>query len=649
MPYKCCVVGCSSGKNKCFSQGKNDISLHKFPLADKELLNKWTQRISRQSFTPTKFSRVCSLHFEKDDFEDKRKDQDTKRRNKRGCLSRRLLRPNAIPSKFPTMPSYFTSTQHRRGDNATASSRRLVQNERFLRLAETMFQEEQVSSLSELKEKLQDTLLGDFFLVHKNDIITIFQLKLQEDECPEVVNSLTILQSMEFKLFKSKNLVPPSKYSHIAKDKIMNITEVKNLMAFVSATHDESLIDQDCFINSAVYYLTRYIESGIDDDKTKIIEFIKEQLMLTRYEAKGRRYSAEILILCYILFSSSPSGYHALLQQNILCLPSIRTLRKITWNKGKEHNIEKYLKLRAAKLNNFDMNVIMVIDEIYVAKKVEYSGGEFQGLTSDDQIAQTALCFMIKSLSSKYRDLVGIFPIRSLRAAKQHECFLDVLSIVHKIGFQVVAVVCDNSTANRKFFIQHLCNGSFQHFVANPITGEKMFLLFDPTHNLKNLYNNFQKRKIFSCPPIPPYLERNTIANFNDINMVYHMELDKPLKIAYKLNRSVIQPSSMDKLSMKLACAAFHESTVEALRFYNFHDTANIINLFMKVWNVMNVRTTSIGRHKRDTSRDPVRSSSDWKLCFLEEFTDFLSRWNANEKESKTYTHLFDHVSYTSI
>ena len=67
----------------------------------------------------------------------------------------------------------------------------------------------------------------------------------------------------------------------------------------------------------------------------------------------------------------------------------------------------KYLSLRCSQLNSVDRNVILIIDEIYLSKRVETSGRQIFGLTKNCEVAATALCFMIKSLSSKYKDIVG--------------------------------------------------------------------------------------------------------------------------------------------------------------------------------------------------------------------------------------------------
>ena len=60
-----------------------------------------------------------------------------------------------------------------------------------------------------------------------------------------------------------------------------------------------------------------------------------------------------------------------------------------------------YLKLRVSKLNELQRHVVLIIDEIYIAKRVEYSAGEIHGLTADGEVASTLLCFMVsQSLES---------------------------------------------------------------------------------------------------------------------------------------------------------------------------------------------------------------------------------------------------------
>jgi len=79
------------------------------------------------------------------------------------------------------------------------------------------------------------------------------------------------------------------------------------------------------------------------------------------------------------------------------------------------------------------LNVVLIIDEIYIAKRVEYFSGEVQGLTSDGEVASTLLCFMVKSMASKYRDLVAIYPMCKLTAAKQYTCYQKVQAMLRNV------------------------------------------------------------------------------------------------------------------------------------------------------------------------------------------------------------------------
>ena len=137
--------------------------------------------------------------------------------------------------------------------------------------------------------------------------------------------------------------------------------------------------------------------------------------------------------------------------------------------------------------------------------------------------------------------------------------------------------------------------------------------------------------QIIRCPAFEPILTKPTKANFQDIEKVFELESSKPLKMGYKLNASVISPKSIEKTSTKLALAVFNESTINALKLYGFNDTATIVGIFTKLWNVLNVKTTNIGKRKGDITRDPVKHIQDWKLNFLLEFVRFLDMRETSE------------------
>ena len=98
------------------------------------------------------------------------------------------------------------------------------------------------------------------------------------------------------------------------------------------------------------------------------------------------------------------------------------------------------------QLNAFDRNVILMIDKIYLSKRIQAAGGHI--FNSDCEVTSSALCFMFKSLSSKYRDMVCTHPVRNLKANTQKQCFDKVMHLFHGVNFDDIGILVDNAAAN---------------------------------------------------------------------------------------------------------------------------------------------------------------------------------------------------------
>lgn len=113
--------------------------------------------------------------------------------------------------------------------------------------------------------------------------------------------------------------------------------------------------------------------------------------------------------------------------------------------------------------------------------------------------------------------------------------------------------------------------------------------------------------------------------------------MNRPLKLAHHLNQRVLHPNDLQKTSTKHAYNVLCERTWKVLTFYsNKHgkdwiNTANVIKRFATVVNIVNVRAPCIGRQKRDPSRDPITSDTDWKLEYLRETAVLLKQWEESK------------------
>ena len=57
-----------------------------------------------------------------------------------------------------------------------------------------------------------------------------------------------------------------------------------------------------------------------------------------------------------------------------------------------------------------------MIDEIYLGHRIELCGGDIIGFTDQGTVARTALCFMIRPIKSKYRDVISMYPLDTLKS-----------------------------------------------------------------------------------------------------------------------------------------------------------------------------------------------------------------------------------------
>ena len=508
MVNKCAAFGCKSGyKGYVHPDANIKITFHSFPLDNKELCDRWIRAISRENFTPSKYSRLCSLHFRATDFVEERADSNAARYRQKTIsggekLSLRYLKEDAVPRIFPNAPKYISSVGSgpRETVSATASSRQLLEAGRLKKLEDSFNAADDISviPLVEVCEQLKaETALPrgyTFSIVTEGLLIYWIQLHAS---VPSIKACITLQDDRKMVVSFDGKIVPPSQFADMVNGPVQRLSQLVNVMARIKAwIEDVQSISLKTNISMAISSLKNGLENLEDSqsDEHRKISFIIEQLKLLHKHKQGRHYSPELTVMAYRINAISPAAYNLLLDENILCLPSKSTLSRITKRLNSTTGLDNsaYLKLRVSKLNEYDRNCILMIDEIYIAKRVEYSGGELQGLTPDGSVASTVLCFMVKSLTSKYRDIVAMYPVCTLTAAKQYDCYQEVAALIHSVNLKLVAISVDNATANRKFYVDHLCGGTLRTSFTDPVTNKPIFLIFDPVHNLKNVYNNFQ-------------------------------------------------------------------------------------------------------------------------------------------------------------
>ena len=158
MVYKCAAINCRSGYTK--ENKDSSITFHAFPLKNKDLFQTWIKRLARKDFNPTKYSRLCSLHFKPENFVVEPKDQKIRRRNKKEDLRlvKRRLQKDTCPSIFKDLTDYLqTNEPPSRPGLSNSTNRQLNEAARMEAQSETFLKTDMVENLMIFWPKLMMT------------------------------------------------------------------------------------------------------------------------------------------------------------------------------------------------------------------------------------------------------------------------------------------------------------------------------------------------------------------------------------------------------------------------------------------------------------------------------------------------------------
>uniref|UniRef100_A0A0K2TUV4 Putative LOC101846817 [Aplysia californica] n=1 Tax=Lepeophtheirus salmonis TaxID=72036 RepID=A0A0K2TUV4_LEPSM len=97
------------------------------------------------------------------------------------------------------------------------------------------------------------------------------------------------------------------------------------------------------------------------------------------------------------------------------------------------------------------------------------------------------------------------------------------MKTLFQIEFIVVVVLVASHPVNRKFFTHFLCVGELQTSVIHPYNiTRKLYFIFDLVHNLKNIYNCFQRQEYSSIPLNRLGVKSSLHPNLTHIKEIHH-------------------------------------------------------------------------------------------------------------------------------
>ena len=341
-----------------------------------------------------------------------------------------------------------------------------------------------------------------------------------------------------------------------------------------------------------------------------------------------KKYEPATLVRAFEYHALSRSAYQRI--RIDFELPSVRTLSTLT---SSIRNIgdNKYLSNFFSGISENQKNCILLIDEVYVKPTLQCHGGVVFGkaVNKPDLTANTILSFMIVCLFNGPKLLYKMLPVKQLDATFLHRQTDLILKQVERAGGRAKAVICDNNRVNQSFF--KLIQGDVPWQ-----TKDKVYLLFDFVHFIKNIRNNWLTEKtkelIFHEGDEPK------TASWTHLENLLHHESQSLVKMS-KLSKVALYPTPIERQKVSYCLMVFCEKTLNALRCHpelsNAKDTALFIEKVLQFWKIVNVKSPYENVRMRDDSRAVIEKEDDPNLLFLLKFGDMALKMSSSEKPRK--------------
>ena len=152
---------------------------------------------------------------------------------------------------------------------------------------------------------------------------------------------------------------------------------------------------------------------------------------------------------------------------------------------------------------------------------------------------------------------------------------------------------------------------------------------------LKNIRNNWcteksQKLKYFD-------IEKNTtaIACWRDLVAPYKKESEGIVKQT-TLSFSALYPTNFEKQKVSLALQVFNEKTVAALEIQGSMETARFIQLVLRMWKILNIKSPDKWYMPYDEDRKPFKNIDDQRLAFIKSMATMFKSMDTYSASTKT-------------
>ena len=410
----------------------------------------------------------------------------------------------------------------------------------------------------------------------------------------------------------------------------------------------------------------------ISNNQSQLSPFMKlfwseQQKYISNSSSCSVRYHPMIIRYCLALASKSPAAYDQLrfdekTGSGVLVLPSRRRLRDyknyISPKRGFNPQIVAELKSKVKNFNDFEKFVVLLFDEIKLQEQLVWDKhtGELIGfvdlgdvdvnfaiLKKTDEIATHMLVIMIRSLVNPFKFSFANFATTGATSSQIFPLFWKAVGICElECGLKVVATTSDGASPNRKFFRMNAVFNDptdqqlgVTYKVKNMFADRYIYFIADPPHLIKTARNCLSSSGYGRCTR---YMWNNGFFLLWDhIRTVYNEDRDCGLHLLPKLTYEHVHLTPYSVMNVRLAAQVLSSTVSKTLSAYGPPDAAGTSKFCLMMdsfFDILNIRNTTEGQHKRKSFLEPFRSVNDDRFQWLQDvFLPYFESWRQSIKD----------------
>lgn len=505
--------------------------------------------------------------------------------------------------------------------------------------------------------------------VYDQNQIVISKVCVVEHKPPRQYLSIVINTKLHASIYKDNSLLTTRELSELninTSHPISGWTDVKAIidkLNLVKGDEDQSLefgvIDPNQYskyINKIINVCKQVVTHGrlgIQEHDQRTVAFLCEQLSLLNESKEFRKYSINLIVFAYIMYTTSPVMYEAL--RKVLIIPDGALLKEIaSADVSREfiHASEHRMVTLATKISGFSRKDKVVVLQMYNIK------------VSHVNNLSNVLMFVAASVAKTYAEVIYFCPIQdSVAINRVASLSFEIIKRLENIGMQVVAFISEYNELTFALFKQFSPRKNEKlNAVPNPVDKKrKLFLLYENASILSAICWDWMSKEFYLFPPfilasransatakaVPQRATFQVVANYLKKQKVHeyykHLNVQSISLVNQILNKDTVQVDENQKTQFTLNI--FQEKLIHALETQNQKDvqqTGDFMRIIYDWWVIVSANSSrSLLKDKfrlqiSDKNKEPVH-----KLNLINKW---ITIWRLQDKLKNKFSPAIFHV-----